>query len=300
MSAHESIAGLRVPGFPIPGSRPHQVLIPAPATGPGNWVGASSAAVLGPDLFVIAYRLRTAAERGSAVLLARWTVGEPPVTIGRIDKEAFGAESLERPALVHLPDGSWRLFLSCATPGSKHWWIESVSAAHPEALSDGLRRMEFPGDEQVGVKDPVVRVGPEGLAAWICCHPLDEVGEEDRMATSFAVSTAPADRWDWRGTVLSGTPGSWDARGARVTAVIPGVGAAYDGRATKEENFAERTGLAVPGAGDRFTATGDPIADVRYLDVVPLNSGGYRLFYEAPLPDGSHELRTETHQSDAG
>ena len=62
----------------------------------------------------------------------------------------------------------------------------------------------------------------------------------------------------------------------------------YDGRATKDENFRERTGLGIVGG----SATA-PVADVRYLDVLPLPGGGWRLFYEAPLPDGSHELRTE-------
>ena len=36
-----------------------------------------------------------------------------------------------------------------------------------------------------------------------------------------------------------------------------------------------------------------PVAGVRYLDVLALPGGGWRLFYEAPLPDGSHELRSE-------
>ena len=84
--------------------------------------------------------------------------------------------------------------------------------------------------------------------------------------------------------MLAGRPGAWDARGARVTAVLADGTVYYDGRATKDENFRERTGI-VGGAA--------PVADVRYLDVLPLPGGGWRLFYEAPLPDGSHELRTE-------
>src|SRR6266545_1722873 len=102
--------------------------------------------------------------------------------------------------------------------------------------------------------------------------------------------------WDWRGTVLAPRAGMWDARGARVTAVLPDGRAAYDGRATKEENWFERTGLArLTGAslGALEQTNDEAVADVRYLDVLPLPDGGFRIYYEARLPDESHELRTE-------
>ncbi len=67
-----------------------------------------------------------------------------------------------------------------------------------------------------------------------------------------------------------------------------------DGRRTKEENFSERTGRARLKADGRIVALDDEaVANVRYLDVLPLGEEGYRLYYEAPLPDGTHELRTE-------
>ena len=194
---------------------------------------------------------------------------------------------------MRLADGRWRLYVCCATPGSKHWWIDALDAGDPAALAGAEARTVFPGDERTGVKDPVIRREGGRWAAWVCCHPLDEPGEEDRMTTAYATSDDGL-AWRWEGQALGPRPGAWDARGARVTAVLPDGRAFYDGRATKEENFRERTGIAEPVAGGALAAVGDaPVADVRYLDALALPGGAWRLFYEAPLPDGSHELRTE-------
>jgi hypothetical protein len=114
------------------------------------------------------------------------------------------------------------------------------------------------------------------------------------MTTAYATSEDGL-AWDWHGTVLAPRPGTWDARGTRVTAVLPDGRAAYDGRASKEENFSERTGLAHPAGrpGQLVSDGSGPVSEVRYLDVVALPDGGHRLYYEFPLPDQSHELRTE-------
>jgi hypothetical protein len=114
------------------------------------------------------------------------------------------------------------------------------------------------------------------------------------MSSAYATSD-DGWAWEWHGTVLEGRPGRWDARGARLTSVLADGRAAYDGRATAEENWFERTGLAVrTGQAGRFTQVEDsPVVDVRYLEVVSLPEGGYRIWYEARLPDQSHELRTE-------
>ena len=267
------------------------VAVPAPGDGPGCWTGAPSAALAGDGAVLLAYRVRDVERRGAAVVVARAADGERFEPVAVLDKERFGAESLERPALVRTDDG-WRLYVCCATPGSKHWWIDALDAGDPAALAGAEARTVLPGDERTGVKDPVVRREGSRWRAWICCHPLDEAGEEDRMTTALATSDDGL-AWHWEGIVLAPRPGAWDARGTRVTAVLPDGRAFYDGRAAKEENFRERTGVAEPAAGGLAAAGDRPVADVRYLDVLPLPDGGWRLYYEAPLPDGSHELRTE-------
>jgi hypothetical protein len=281
-------------GFPLPGSGRAAVAVPAPGTGAGYWNGSPSAALDEDGTFVVAYRNRTGVgpKDGAATVVARSDDGETFTTVATLDKSRFGAMSMERPAIVRT-GSRWRLYVCSATPGSKHWWIDVLEADDPAKLGDAEARTVFPGDERTGVKDPLVRRLDGGWEAWICCHPLDEPDEEDRMTTAYATS-ADGLEWSWHGTVLAPRPGTWDARGARVTSVLPDGRATYDGRATKEENWFERTGLARRTGGGRLEQVGDaPVADARYLDVLPLPGGGHRIYYEAPLPDESHELRTE-------
>jgi hypothetical protein len=287
----------RMDEFPLPGTAEADVAVPAPGTGVGWWAGASSAALDDDGSFVIAYRVRTgAAGRGSTVV-ARSPDGVHLTTVAELDQARFDAASMERPAIVRTDDGRWRLYVcSASKPPSKHWWIDLLEADDPAGLADAEPRTVFPGDASVGVKDPLVHRTPDGgWEAWICCHPLDEPDEEDRMTTAYATSRDGV-TWDWHGTVLAPRAGTWDQRGARLTAVLPDGRAAYDGRASKEENWFERTGLARlsgerPGALEQVGD--DAVRDVRYLDVLPLPGGGYRIWYEARQPDESHELRTE-------
>ena len=73
------------------------------------------------------------------------------------------------------------------------------------------------------------------------------------------------------------------------------------GRASALENYEERTGIATGTEPTALTPIGDaPSAEspyggggLRYLDILPLGDGSYRLYYEMTRPDGSHELRTE-------
>ena len=287
--------------MPVPGRGPTLTLVKPIAPGPGNWVGAPSAAIdfgvsgLGGPAVALAYRERSVTARGAAVVIARWSGADTDevVELARLDKDRFGAESLERPALIRTDSGQWRLFVSCATPNSKHWWIDVLQADSLAGLATAERHTVFPGDRRTAVKDPVVHRLAGRWQAWICCHPLDEPGAEDRMWTSYATSE---DGWTWidHGPVLRPTPGTWDARGTRLTAVLSDGTAYYDGRASAEENFSERTGLAHFDGSQLVASLDGPVAAVRYLDVLAMPDGSWRMFYEAPLADGSHELRTES------
>lgn len=278
------------------------VVVPAPGEGPGNWAGAPDVVLTG-GTFWLAYRVRRPLEegRGITTVVARSDDGVRFDTVCEIPRETFGAASFERPALVALPDGGWRIYLSCATPDTKHWWVEAVDADTPKGLADGRRTIALPGDAETGVKDPVVVVDGDGWHLWLCCHPLIPKDAEDRMTTRYLTSSDGL-TWVDEGEVLAGTPATWDARGTRVTAVLSQepLTVLYDGRATADENWFERTGIARADGSGRLVPLGDrpalesPEGDrsFRYATTALLPDGSRRWYAEVARADGSHDLRT--------
>jgi hypothetical protein len=291
-----------VAALPLPTYDDAEVVVPAPGAGPGNWSGAASA-VLVDGVFWLTYRVRRPLTegRGVAVVVSRSTDGVDFEPVTEVARETFGCESFERPVLSPVPGGGWRLYLSCATSRSKHWWVDSLTAPTVEELPSGHQQVVLPGSSELAVKDPVIqhpRPGQEWVM-WLCCHPLAEPGHEDRMTTRRLTSPDGLS-WSDHGEVLAGRPGHWDARGARVTTVLGDdpLTVLYDGRPDAASNWHETTGVA-RWDGTRLVPTEDePVASpysdgaFRYATAVPLPDGRTRFYVEAARPDGAHDLVT--------
>jgi len=293
---------------PLPAWEGATVVVEPPEVTTGSWAGAPSA-VLVDDTYYLAYRLRLpiGAGRGYANVLAKSTDGVTFEPFAEVRREEFDSDSLERPALLRAPDGRWRLYVSAATPGTKHWRVVLLEADTPEKLPLATPRTVLPGDETAGVKDPVVVHAAGRWHLWASVHPLESDEHADRMTTEYATSPDGVE-WTWQGTALAGRPGEWDARGVRFASVVVDgerALALYDGRATAEENWEEATGLAHGRLGEDglfsgFTADPrgprrSPFAPggLRYVSVVPLPDGATRIYYEGTRADGAHELRSE-------
>ena len=132
--------------------------IEPPGSEAGTWAGAPSA-VRDGDQILLAYRLRRPIGhgRGYAVAIARSADGVHFETIQVITRDEMDTESLERPALVRTPSGAWRLYLSCATWGTKHWRVELLEAPAPDAFDARKRAVVLPGDTMTAVEVPVIQ-----------------------------------------------------------------------------------------------------------------------------------------------
>lgn len=272
-----------------------ETAVEPPGSGAGFWAGGPSAVYV-DDTFWLAYRLRRPVDqgRGFANVLARSRDGVRFETVATVTSDEFGSASLERPAIVEI-DRGFRMYVSCSTWNSKHWWVEAVDIGPDGTI--GARTMVLPGDEATAWKDVVVHRDGDHWQMWACRHPLDGGDDEADRMTSWYATSSDGLRWDWAGPALVPTPGRWDSRGTRVASVLRFGDewvAFYDGRASAAENWHERTGVASGRGPSHFSADGPPTPEgrtARYLSVAAVPDG-YRLYWEASRPDGAHALRT--------
>ena len=284
-------------------SGPATVVIEPPGTGPGFWAGGPS--VVEDRTVTTTWRTGSAARStrvaGYANVVASSTDGVHFTPVATVLASTFECASLERPALIRRADGGWRLYVSCSTPGSKHWWVEAVdtpAGGSPADLENGVRTVVLPGDELSAWKDVVVvRDGERGR-----CGPASTCWTEgeDRGGPDASVYLTSDDGLSWTAdrVALAPTPQTWDGRGARITSAWESDGkwiASYDGRASAAENWFERTGFAVGAGPDDFVPVAGPFdRDGRTLRYVTIarTADGLRLYFEAEREDGANDLRT--------
>jgi hypothetical protein len=299
-------------------------ILEPPGQGQGYWVGAPG--VIYDDdrgRFYIYYRRRKPREmhgdveigRGYECGISESADGISFKEIWTAPKSSFGSISVERAALVKTLDGKYRLYIGYVAPEDRKWKIDMVEADSPESLDPETKKLVLdPNDCGCeGVKDPYILIvgGKYYMLVSYATSPKMPTGGLHDTAdifntgkttsrTGLALSSDGVN-FKWIADVLSPGEG-WNAYAARATCVLylpPVFNVFYDGSASVEENYEERTGLAITfdlmnyqQVTDQAPLLVSPHASgsLRYMDVVRLGEDIY-YYYEYARPDGSHELR---------
>jgi len=297
------------------------------AEGAGWWAGAPGAFRDPADGSIyLTYRYRrprgVEPDRGAETHLARSRDGLAFDDIFVITKDQLDSPSIERCAINRADDGTWLWFISYVDGEDGRWRIDLLEAPSPDAFDPASRKTLFtaPTLGVEGVKDPwIMRVGPVWyMLISYATSPTRQATHEELHGTAdiyntgltrscSALATSLDGRfWQWHGDIMHPQrEGAWDSYATRLGCVIPHGGGwlgFYDGSASVEGNYEERTGLAI--SGDLFTwrslcpngpALVSPhgAGSLRYVDFVRTPEGGI-FYFEATRADGSHDLRAVT------
>ena len=290
--------------------------------GRGWWVGAPSVMYdPGTGVWWLYYRVRRPRELGRGVecRIARSRDGVHFETAWRAGKAEFDSPSVERGCLIRDLDGAFRLFVGYVDGADNRWRIDQIVADAPDGFDPSKRTKALAAPEigAEGVKDPwVVVIGrlytmlvsyaPSAGDRRVTAEQLH--GTADVYNTGITKShtglatSADCDRWEWHGDVLSPPDSGWDSYATRLGCLVwtpPVFTGFYDGSASVDENYEERTGLVTSmdlRSFTRVTPDGPALVSphgsgsLRYLDAL-VQGGHLWCYYEYAREDGSHELR---------
>ena len=298
-----------------------QTIIAPAGPGKGNWAGAPSVVYDAETAKTyLYYRVRKPRPiRGGECHIAESSDGIHFDTIWSATKEDFNSTSVERFCITKALDGKWLLYPSYVDPADSRWRIDVIQADHPGAFDISARKKVLTASDVgvQGVKDPWVMV-VNGLYTMLISYAVtvevDEAQQGEMHATADIYNTGltlsstalavsgDGLTYEWQGDIFPPRAGQWDAYAARLGCVIPtanGWVGYYDGAASVEGNYEERTGIvqswdlrhfyrlsqSAPSIVSPYASGG-----LRYIDTVLLEDE-ILFYYEYCRPDGSHELR---------
>jgi hypothetical protein len=302
------------------------VVAEPPGGGYGFWAGAPSAYYDAESgRFYCYYRARwpLGDRRGGLCRIVASPDPDAPAeaweVVWEATREQFGANSIERSALIRDPlGGEWRLYVSSETARSYDrnpatWRVDLLQAGSVGGLEPRERRIVMDASMYgfTHVKDPVVLVvGGEYLAltsvAWRDQHlgPDRDGVVRSRGRGMIALHRSP-DGIDFPTARVIAEPGpeGWGGINVRPSALVylaPSWTLLFDAGVTRADSYDEQTMLAVSDdltSWRRLTPAHAPWArsshasgSVRYVDVAIAGDRAH-YFYEYARADRAHELR---------
>ena len=287
---------------------------------PGYWVGAPALRLDDDKLYLsVRHRRPLSDGRGWKSAIYRVHSVTELEEIWTCSASQLGTASIERSALVHVPDGPWRYYISYLDPTDGRWRIDLLEAGSITDF-DVARRvpvLDAANTFSEGVKDPVVLL-LDGLVYLFAGYgPRDQVvpgTSAEQLHGSGNVFTTglvshPTGMWVSPDGHRFGferdfvTPGTgWDSNVTRVSTIMPtdaGFLVFYDGRTSQGDVYEDRTGLVFSQELSTIERHSDhePLLEghagtrcLRYMDYAVV--GGDLLYvYETSTDSGSHELR---------
>ena len=302
-----------------------QTVIAPEAAGAGYWAGAPSI-LWDADRgsYLLTYRRRRPRgiepDRGYVAHIAESKDGLVFTDIWTVEKSAFDSASMERFSLAREADGTYRLYACYVDPSDSRWRIDVIESDQPDRFDPRAARLALTAASSgtEGVKDPwVFKVGGlwHMLVSYAAPRDVDSATRERMHSTADVYNTgvlvAPTGlatshdglAWQWEGELMGvGAPGSWDTYQTRLGTLLyqsPLWLGFYDGAASVEGNYEERTGIAYSHDLRRWERVSrlDPAfvspegsGSLRYVDAVA-RPGALYVYYEYARADGAHELR---------